>query len=274
MTNLTAGELRLLSKNFERLVDKYVQLNPAPTEPNRRERFKTAVEYAQPITIVIAVLAFIFTLPPVAAWLERLAPNSDLKPLARTRYENPTASSYLDNSKDREANITYSPANLLDDDPSTGWSECAGGSPVASNNVSRADATTCASATSPSLEGSGEWFMLTLTQSTDIKAIRIRNGFQRSYTLYRVNPRVRSIDVLVSGVSGNQIASFPAKLEDDFGLGYQYINLGSNEILENVKTVRFTIRDVWPAESVKRVIYQDVTVSDIQLIPSHLSGTA
>jgi len=269
MNGASDDEIRKLTQDFERLVNKYV----APADqPTAGEKVKAFFEYLQPITIVIGIAAFIFTLPPVAASLNAIRPNSELKPISRIHFQNPTASSYLDNSIDRETQVTYSPGNLLDDNPATAWSECAGGKPVAENNKVRADSTTCEPASDPTLEGAKEWILLTLSESTDLKAIRIRNGYQRSFTLYRVNPRPKAIEVRAADESGKQVAVINTMLVDEFGLGYQYVNL-PKKVLKSVKSVKITIVDVWPSEKVKGVIYQDATISDVQLIPTQIGNT-
>ena len=265
----TDAQIESLVHDVERLVSRYVE---PPNPPTTGEKVKAFFEYLQPITIVVGIVAFIFTLPPVAAGLNASRPNSELKPITRIHYENPTASSYLDNSKDRDALVTYSPGNLLDDDPATAWSECAGGKPVVADNAVRADSTTCEPASDPTVEGENEWTLLTLSESTDLRALRIRNGYQRSYTLYRVNPRPKSIEVVASDASGRRVADSRVDLADEFGLGYQSIDLGKS-VVRSVKTVKITILSVWPAEKVKGQIYQDTTISDVQLIPTQIRDT-
>lgn len=252
---------------FRRLVNKYVE--PVKPQPIRR-----VLELLQPISIIMGVIAVVLSLPQVSTWLHNQQTNDELRPLSRALYASAIASSYVDPSVRKAANVSYTPGNVLDDNPATAWQECGDQIRLNKSGVGASPAL-CKSNADPGLEGKGQWLELTLVRPITLRGLRIRNGYQRNYNLFRSNPKVKQLMISTFGSNGQPLEAHKTQaLSNDFAEGYQYIDIGAKTgPIKGVSAVRLRIESAYPSQEVDGKQWQDNGISDVQLVPYRLGGT-
>lgn len=175
-------------------------------------------------------------------------------PLPIARIGTPVASSYRQDVND--AGVFF-PLRLLDDNAATPWVECGKGMPVHSGE-SRMLGSTCRAKD----YGIGEFVVIPLTQATDLKLLRVRNGYEKRMDLFFRNGRVHDLRVTVwSNKEATRSLNYELSDEPE----YQNLNLRS----QGVTRIKLEIRSAYPGETfLGQPPYTDTAISDVQIIPS------
>lgn len=244
----------------EQIAEQGERFVSANTQPAKRSLWAHAgAIFLGTIPVLLAVVSLTLQVPAVLntvnASLSSLTPNEQNVPLARERLGAPTASSYR---QDVDNPSVFFPLFALDGDKATPWVECQGGTPV-NDGGTRMLGSSCA----PHNHGIGEYLELPLTEPTDLKAIRIRNGYQKRNDLYFRNSRVKELIVRVFQGSAPTSRSFLLTDEPD----YQTLPL----VVNGVTRIRLTIGSVYPGEKfLGEEAFSDTAIADVQIIPARV----
>jgi hypothetical protein len=119
------------------------------------------------------------------------------------------------------------------------------------------------------LEGAGEWVEIPVTKPVDVRAVKIRNGFQKSPETFFRNPRVRDLKIQMLDLAGGIVGEKSTTLLDE--PGYQAVSLRDDGTAVHLAKVRLTIVSTYPGETfLNEAAYDDTSISDVQLIPLRL----
>lgn len=245
---------------WDRIAEELGRFVSAYTRPPRRSLVAQAgAVFIGTIPVLVALVSLSLQVPAVLTTvntqLSSLTPNEQNLPLPRERLGAPTASSYR---QDLDNPSVFFPLFALDNDKATPWVECQGGKPV-NDGGKRMLGSSCERGN----YGLGEYLEIPLTEPTDIKAIRIRNGYQKRNELYFRNGRVKEliVDVSAGPRQSNQRYSL-ADLPD-----YQTLSLP----VAGATRIRLTIGSVYPGERfLGAPAFDDTAIADVQIIPARV----
>ncbi len=183
--------------------------------------------------------------------------------------------------KDKGGNI-WSGANLIDGDLKTAWSECRTEdearksterrNPCDEPRDRRPRDERCtspgATVTSDVVQGINEYAEMTLPTKTELKAVYIQNGNQKSDQVFLRNPRVKKLEVKIDG-------KFISDLDLTDEKGPQRFDVKASGT-----RIRFTIKATYPGECIieqskndNGMYYYDASIAEISLIPAKTPST-
>ena len=189
-----------------------VNAQPHPTTPGPSQTPDDRLRFKDLAPIVISAIALVLSglalVKPAQQWvsdyLGSFVSNRTDIPIPPLTLSVETSGYRSDDDGD-----IWSGDNLLDEDPKTAWSEC-GTRDQARRKLERRNPCDEPRQTGTNLEqqcgdpesasddvvqGVGEWVEFQLPAETDLKAVYIRNGFQKSDQLFLRNPRVALLSV-------------------------------------------------------------------------------
>lgn len=211
------------------------------------------------LPVLVAIVGLLLQLPDMRTRLDTFlssrTTNDTNLPLPRARIGVPTASSYRQDVRD--AGVFF-PFNILDGDKTTAWVECGGGTPVNAGQA-RMLGNSCTAGD----YGVGESITIPLTEPTNIKLLRIRNGYERRTDLYFRNGRVRQLQVILSHETASQ-QRVKLNLSDE----PEYQDFNFKGLGDRVTRIKLVILSVYRGEAfLRQRPYSDTAISDVQIIP-------
>ena len=226
-------------------------------EANRGRKWPTRIStLALLVSFSVPALQYFFALPGLEGRVndivsDRLVDNVWDDPYPQELVELAEVSSYR---QDRSGSL-HPATNLIDDDPTTAWSECKGGAIVNRGDPRRRNC--------PAGDlGEGEYVEFRLEREIALKAVRIRNGFGRDDQIFVRNPRVQELTITVR--QAQQVTHEETVRLQDIR-AYQNIRLGR---APRATSVRLTIKSAYGGEEVAgKEAFYDTSLSEIRFIP-------